>query len=57
MKVNKIMKRQTVLNHKRRKDKESENNINSAAHNQALKQQKEVNERNHDISIKTNTEC
>jgi hypothetical protein len=51
------MKRQTVLNHKRRKDKESENNINSAAHNQALKQQKEVNERNHDISIKTNTEC
>jgi hypothetical protein len=31
---------QAVPNHKRRKDKESKSNINSAAHNQALKQQK-----------------
>jgi hypothetical protein len=31
----------------RRKDKESESNLDSAAHNQTLKQQKELNDRNH----------
>jgi hypothetical protein len=32
MKANKTMKGQAVPNQRRRKDKESENNINSAAH-------------------------
>jgi hypothetical protein len=40
MKANKTMKGQEALNHRRRKDKESENSIDSTAHNQILKQQK-----------------
>jgi hypothetical protein len=40
MKAHKIMRRQAVPNHRRRKDKESESNTDSAAHNQTLKQQK-----------------
>jgi hypothetical protein len=39
MKANKTMRGQTVPNHRRRKDKESESNVDSAAHNQTLKQQ------------------
>jgi hypothetical protein len=50
------MKVQAAPNH-RRKDKESESNINSAAHNQKLKQQKQLNDRNHHIPININTEC
>jgi hypothetical protein len=57
MKTNKNMRGQSVPNHRRRKDKESENNIDSAAHNQTLKQQKQLNDRNHHIPINTNTEC
>jgi hypothetical protein len=34
MKANKTMRGQAKPNNKRRKDKESESNINSAAHNQ-----------------------
>jgi hypothetical protein len=41
MKVNKTMKGQATPNHRRRKDKESESNINSPAHNQTLKQQQQ----------------
>jgi hypothetical protein len=48
MKANKTMRGQAVPNH-RRKDKESETNIDSAAHNQTLKQQKQLNDRNHHI--------
>jgi hypothetical protein len=40
MKTNKTMRGQSTPNHKRRNDKESESNINSAAHNQTLKKQK-----------------
>jgi hypothetical protein len=57
MKANKTMKGQAVPNHRRRKDNESESNITSAAHQQALKQQKQLNDRNHHIPINTNTEC
>jgi hypothetical protein len=57
MKANKIMKGQAVPNHRRRKDKQSESNIDSAAHIQTLKQQKQQNDRNHHIPINTNTEC
>jgi hypothetical protein len=37
MKADKIMRRQAVPKHRRRKDKKSESNIDSAAHNQTLK--------------------
>jgi hypothetical protein len=57
MKANKTMRGHAVPNHRRRKDKESESNINSAAHNQTLKQQKQLNDRNHHILININTEC
>jgi hypothetical protein len=40
-----------------KKDKESENNINSGVHNQTLKQQKQLNDKNHNIPISTNIEC
>jgi hypothetical protein len=48
---------QAISNHKKRKDKESDSNINSAANNQTLKQQKHLKDRNHHIPINTNTEC
>jgi hypothetical protein len=57
MKANKVMKGQAVPNHRRRKDKESESNIDSAAHNQTLKQQRLLNDRNHSIPINNDTEC
>jgi hypothetical protein len=57
MKVNKTMRGQAVPNHRRRKDKEPESNIDSPTHNQTLKQQKQPNDRNHYIHININTEC
>jgi hypothetical protein len=57
MKANKTMRGQTVPNHRRRKDEESESNTDSAAHNQTLKQQKQLNDRNHHIPINIDTEC
>jgi hypothetical protein len=56
MKANKTTRGQAVSNHRRRKDKNSESNIDSPAHNQTLKQQK-LNDRNHHIPININTEC
>jgi hypothetical protein len=41
----------------KKRQKKIENNINSAAHNQTLKQQKQVNDRNHHILVNINTEC
>jgi hypothetical protein len=57
MKANKMIRGQAVPNRRRRKDKESESNTDSAAHNQTLKQQKQLSDRNHHIPINTNTEC
>jgi hypothetical protein len=57
MKANKTMKGQAVPNHRRRKGKKVESNIESAAHIQTLKQQRQLNNRNHDIPMETNTEC
>jgi hypothetical protein len=57
MKANKTMRRQALPNHRRRKDKESESNVDSTEHNQTLKQQKQLNDRHPYISINTNTEC
>jgi hypothetical protein len=56
MKANNTMKGQAVTNH-RRKNKESESNIDSAAHDQTLKQQNQLNDRNHHIPIDINTDC
>jgi hypothetical protein len=55
MKANKTMKGQAIPNHRRRKDKEVESNIDSATHNQTLKQLRQLNDRNHHIPINTNT--
>jgi hypothetical protein len=57
MTANKTMKGQTVPNHRRRKYKKVESSIDSAAHNHTLKQQKQLNDRNHHIPINTNSEC
>jgi hypothetical protein len=51
MKENKTTRGQAVPNHTRRKDQELESNIDSAAHNQTLKQQKQLKYRNHHIPI------
>jgi hypothetical protein len=56
VKANKTMKGQAITNHRRRKGKEVESNIDSAAHNQTLKQQRQQNDKNHHIPINTNTE-
>jgi hypothetical protein len=57
MKAKKTMRGQAVPNHRRRKDKESKSNIDSAAHNQTLKQQKQLHDRNQHIPININAEC
>jgi hypothetical protein len=54
MKAKKMMRRQAVPKHRRRKVKELESSIDSSAHNQTLKQQKQLNERNHHIPININ---
>jgi hypothetical protein len=57
MKANKPVKGQAVPNHRRRKCKKVDSDIDSASHNQVPKQQRQLNDRNHDITIKTNTDC
>jgi hypothetical protein len=57
MKANKTMRGQAVPNHMRRKYKKVASNNDSAANNQTLKQQKQLNDRNHHIPININTEC
>jgi hypothetical protein len=54
---NKTARGQAAPNHRRRKDKESESSIDLAAHNQILKQQKQLKGRSHHIPININTEC
>jgi hypothetical protein len=57
MKANKIMKGQAKLSHRRRKGKKAKSNIDSAAHNQTLKQQRQLHDRDHHVLINTNTKC
>jgi hypothetical protein len=45
VKANKTMKWQAIPNHRRIKGKKVENNIDSTAHNQPLKQQRQLNDR------------
>jgi hypothetical protein len=51
MKANKTTSRRRVSNHRRRKDKESDRSTDSVAYNQTLKQQKQLNGRNHHIAM------
>jgi hypothetical protein len=51
------MQGQAVPNHRRRKGKKVESNIDSTVHNQTLKQQRQLNDRDHHTPINTNTEC
>jgi hypothetical protein len=51
------MKAQALPNHRRRKGKKVESKIDSAAHNQTLKQQRQLSDRNHHTPIKPNSEC
>jgi hypothetical protein len=57
MKANKTMREKVTPNHRRQTDNESERNINSAAHNQTLKQEKQLDGKNYHILININTEC
>jgi hypothetical protein len=57
MKAKQIRKGCEVSNHRRRKNKESKNSIDSAAQNQILKQQEHLSGRNHQTPININTEC
>jgi hypothetical protein len=40
-----------------KKRQENRSNIDSTAHNQTLKQQKQLNDTNHHMPINANTEC
>jgi hypothetical protein len=55
VKLNITMKGQAVPNHRRRKGKKVESNIDLATHNQTLKQLRQLNDRNHHIPISINT--
>jgi hypothetical protein len=56
MKAYKTTKGQTLPNQRRRKCKNVESNTDSAAHNQTLKQQRQLNDRNYHIPLNTNIE-
>jgi hypothetical protein len=57
VKANKIMEGQAVPKQRRRKSKKVESNKDLASHNQTLKQPRQLNDRNHNIPINTNTQC
>jgi hypothetical protein len=54
VKANKIMTGQAKPNH-RRTGQKVESNVDSAAHNQTLKQKRQLNDRDHHIPISNNT--
>jgi hypothetical protein len=56
VKANKTMKGQAVPNHRRRRVKKVGSNIDSALHNQTLKQQRQLNDWNHHIPTSIVTE-
>jgi hypothetical protein len=57
MKANKTMRGQSVQNHRKRKDKELESNIDSATYTQTLNQQRQLHEKDHHVLINSNNEC
>jgi hypothetical protein len=56
MKADKTTRGQEASIH-RRKDMQSESNIDLTAHNQILKHQKQLSGKNHHIPINISTEC
>jgi hypothetical protein len=50
----KPMKGQAIPNHRQRKGKKVESNTDSATQNQTLKQQRQLNDRNHHTPLNTN---
>jgi hypothetical protein len=57
MKANKTMKGQAIPNHRRRKGKKVESNIDAATYNQTPNQQRQLHVRDQHVFINTNTEC
>jgi predicted translin family RNA/ssDNA-binding protein len=57
MKTNRTTKGEEVLKLMRKIDKYSKSSIELVAYTQILKQQKQLNGKNHHISININTEC
>jgi hypothetical protein len=57
MKANKTINGKPIPNHRRRKGKKVESDIDSAAHNQTLNQERQLHDRDHHVLINTNTEC
>jgi hypothetical protein len=55
MKSNLTMRRQEAPNHRKRKSKTVESNLNLGTHNQTFKQLRQLNDRNHQILISSNT--
>jgi hypothetical protein len=55
MKANKPMKGQGIPNHRRRNGKKVKSSTDSTTHNQILKQQRQLHDRDHHILIDTNT--
>jgi hypothetical protein len=51
------MKGQAKPNHRRRKGKKVKNSTDSAAHNETLKQQRQLYNGDHWVLINNNTEC
>jgi hypothetical protein len=47
--------REAALNHRKRKSKTVESNLNLGTHNQTFIQLRQLNDRNHHIPISTNT--
>jgi hypothetical protein len=57
VKPNLTMKRQAAPDHRKRKGKKVESNLNSGTLNQTFKQLRQLNDRNHHIPISTNAYC
>jgi phage gpG-like protein len=55
VKPNITMKGQAVPHYRKRKSKKVVSNINLTTHNQTLQQLRQLNDRNHHISVNTNT--
>jgi hypothetical protein len=56
-KANKTLKGQAIPKHRRRKGKKVKSNTVSSTHNQTLKQQRQLHDRDHHVLINTNTKC
>jgi hypothetical protein len=55
VKPNITMKGQAVPNYRKRKSKKVESSLNLGTHNQTFKQLRQLNDRNHHITVNTDT--